>query len=733
MNTKTTSLRRSRFKEKASILIRFHDISKLEDLSICLLSLAAQTYEAVEPIILTQRFSPDQIKAVEEILGDYEWSPMVRARVVNVNVKKPADLRTHLLNIGIKKTAGARFLGILDYDDFAGQEHCSRLVARLRDTNAAVAYSGMIVIEQIVSEFYKYTVSRKFVVRDDFRLQKLYNGPHYQMACFMVDRSKVNPEDLRFDENIVYEEDYNIHLRLSSKYPSDFTVAGEKVPALMRVIRRDGSNSVISPYDTTEEADRKRALLREGKRTNSKVRHDNYKPEFDPFVMLWAEPLPIRGGTAYNWVVYSMGLGMSQLPRRFDYGHLRVAHSARYSPLISTFGQKNWAFRMDYESVRALEQLLGPHMEWNSDSVAIWKDLMRGSGPAFEQQLALLDKSYDTFPFQTVLTFGVNGAVAAYARANRITHVSLELGPTRQPFLETGHCDPFGVNGDSVLSKLPQDLLLPKLETEKWLDTFIARSGINVPKVPEAVKGLADSGRRIALIPLQLSDDANFLLYAEQYTSFRDFLADVVPALVASGWTCLIRPHPFSSKSAYTQADDDLCREWCEAQESEWVVWYNEDLTQTEKLGLLTGVDAVVTVNSSVGFEAMLMGTPTVTMGRASFVLPAHMPTLADLQCGASLERFRDLQRRLVAFNLFHHQVPIGDIFFPATLMRRLDEAARMRAVYEEFGSEGLATHLVGNVRSSLVDYLTMGKNPMSASPPTVLHNAPLLNAVPAL
>ncbi|MBB3612595.1 hypothetical protein [Rhizobium sp. BK602] len=717
-----------------SILIRFHDISKLEDLSICLLSLKAQTYEAVEPIILTQRFSPDQIRAVEEVLGDYEWSSVVNARVVNVNLKEPADLRTHLLNVGIKNTVDARFLAVLDYDDFAGQEHCNRLIARLKDTDAAIAYSGMIVIEQVISKFYKYTVSRKFVVRNDFRIQKLHDGPHYQMACFMVDRLKVKAEDLKFDENIVYEEDYNIHLRLSLKYPSDFSVAGEKVPALMRAIRRDGSNSVISTYDTKEEVDRKRALWRNGKRVNSRVRHDNYKPEFDPFVMLWTEPLPIRGGTAYNWVVYSMGLGMSQLPKRFDYGHLRVAHSARYSPLISTFGQKNWAFRMDYESVRMLEHLLGPNLDWNKDSVAIWKDLMRGKGVAFEQQLILLDKSYDVFPFRTVLTFGVNGAVAAYAKENNISHVSLELGPTRQPFVETGHCDPFGVNGDSVLSKLPSNFLLPKLESEDWLDTFVARSGINVPKIPEIVEQMMERGaKRVALIPLQLADDANFLLHAEQYTSFRDFLVEVIPALVASGWACLIRPHPFANKSAYTEADNNLCREWCDAQESEWIVWYDNELTQTEKLGLLAGVDAVVTVNSSVGFEAMLMGTTTVTMGRASFVLPAHMPTLEDLQSGGDLERFRDLQRRLVAFNLFHHQVPIGDIFFPATLMRRLDEAAKMRAVYEETGAEGLAAHLVENVRSSLVDYFTMGRNPMSASPPAILHNAPLLNAVPTL
>ncbi|KQW51005.1 hypothetical protein ASD02_32235 [Ensifer sp. Root1252] len=551
------------------------------------------------------------------------------------------------------------------------------------------------------------------------------------MACFAVDRSKVDAADLRFDEDIVYEEDYNFNLRLSLRYPSDFTAAAEKVPALMRTLRRDGTNSIVSEFDAPAERARKAELRRAGRMANGRLRQELYSEEFDPFVLLWTEPLPIRGGTAYNWTVYSMGIGLSQTPRRNQYGHLRVAYSHRYGPLISAFSQRNWAFTQDFDLVRQVEAELGPAMTWDENAIAVWKDLMRGRGRVTELQMRLLERAYEVFPFQTILTWGVNGAVKDFTSIHGMRHVSLELGPTRFPFLETGHCDPFGVNGDSVLSRLPEDFVLPRLESEQWLDKFVARNGIELPPVPSVVKELRETGKKVALIPLQLADDANFLLHAEQYSSFVDFLEEVVPALNAAGWTCIIRPHPGGTRADYVKSDHDRCREWQLAQDQTKVIWFEDVVTPAQQIGLLKHVDAVVSVNSSMAFEAMILGTAVAVTGRSSFGLPGHMPTLADLVANSDLRDILILQRRLVAFNLFHHLVPVGELFVPSQLMRRLSEAESMRSVYISKGAVGLADYLINNIRSRLTDYLTMGMGPMRMSPPERMSKDRLFDHAP--
>lgn len=704
-------------KDKVSVLIRFHDLSKLEQLSICLFTLEAQTFPRIEPIILTQRFTDEQVEKVQQILDDYFWHPDVNARIINVELVEPQDLRTHLLNIGIRESRDSRFLAILDYDDFLGQSHYERLVNSLKDGIAAISYSGLIVVEQHSTGELGYTTGKKIITRDNVRLQALYTSPQFNIATFVLDRLKVDEKHIFFDEEITYEEDYNFHLRISLRYPSDFSVATEKVPAMLRTLRRDGSNSIVSEFDKPEDRAQKLLLRRKGQRANGRIKQELYREEFDPFVLLWTEPFPIRGGTAYSWTVYSMGLGMSEQPKRNQYGHLRVTHSHRYTPLVESFSNKSWAFPQDRETVRKIEQLMPPSLEWGTEGVQKWKDLMQGHGPVYDLELELLSKAFDVFPFQTVLTWGVNGAVAEYARATGTKHVSLELGPTRIPFIETGHCDPFGVNGDSMLSKLPRNFLLPSLESEKWVDQFVDRLGMAITPAPAAVRTAQGNGHKVVLIPLQLADDANFLLHAEQYDTFVDFLEDVVPRLVEAGWICLIRPHPGGMRADYVREDHERCHEWQLKQDQEKVIWFDEPLSNMAQIGLLRHVDAVVSVNSSMAFEAMILGTPVVVTGRASFVLDGHMATLSDLIQHRDLGEILKLQRRLVAFNLFHSLVPVGELFLPHQLLRRLDEAESIRKIYLSEGPEGLARYLTSQVRTRLVDYMTLGLSPVRVSP----------------
>jgi hypothetical protein len=129
----------------------------------------------------------------------------------------------------------------------------------------------------------------------------------------------------------------------------------------------------------------------------------------------------------------------------------------------------------------------------------------------------------------------------------------------------------------------------------------------------------------------------------------------------------------------------------------------------------------------------MLLGTPVVVRGKASYALAGHMPEFDDLINGSDLSKFANLQKRLVAFNLFHHLIPVGETFVPALLMRRLSEAKAMKAAFENDGERGLADYLTSTPRTTLIEYLTLGQSPMPLATPFTIFQNPVLKATPRL
>lgn len=707
-------------KNKVSVIIRFHEQTKLEELSICLLSLQAQEYQNVEPVIVTQRFSEQDVKAIETLLSRFDWAPEVDPRVINCDRSEPNDLRCVLLNIGISATKDSRYLAILDYDDFCGKEHYSRLISALDSSDAAIAYSGMITVEQVNAGNFHYTLSKKFEVKRDFSKNQLYRSPHFQMACFVIDRSRVDETDLVFDELTVYEEDYHLHLKLLKKYAADFTVAAERVPALMRVIRTDGSNSIVTVYDDPETRERKVKEREKGRKLTRYIRGKHDQEEFDPMVMLWIEPLPIRGGRAYNSIIYNFGLANSEIPKRNRYGHFELCVPPEYSSITEAIGPKGWSFRHDKQDCDELRDMLYPNHDndWNKSSVDKWCDLVKGRGPIFEKELEMLDKARLKYPFQKVLTWGENGAVDTYCKENDLDRLFLELGPTRAPFAESAHCDPFGVNGNSVFSVLPQDAILPDDFKNNELKTFVARMGYDVVRPDEIISDFIDLDKKTVLFPLQLADDLNFLLHAPKYDRSVDFLKEYIPQFLDAGWKCIIRPHPHYVRSDYNIVDTETSKEWVELQENENLLWYNEANTKTTQLGLLRAVDAVVSVNSSMAFEAILMGTCVKLAGNSSFMLETYNPNLDQIFNQSQRSEIIKLQKNLAAFNLYHNLFPLGEVYLPHTLHRRMYEATELRNVYEKTGSGGLLQFMLENGRSRNIDYFTLGNNPVLASQP---------------
>jgi hypothetical protein len=131
----------------------------------------------------------------------------------------------------------------LDYDDVLYPDAYAILVHELQASASAVAFGG-IALKCIATShavpmgiaFAKLGRPAGSGILDTFR------APFCPFHGMLIDRSRVAPEDLRIDESLPVFEDYELHLRLGTRYPFSYR-------ALSHVIgeyryRDDGSNTV---------------------------------------------------------------------------------------------------------------------------------------------------------------------------------------------------------------------------------------------------------------------------------------------------------------------------------------------------------------------------------------------------------------------------------------------------------------------------------------------------------
>ncbi|PIE12246.1 MAG: hypothetical protein CSA72_00290 [Rhodobacterales bacterium] len=283
------------------------------------------------------------------------------------------------------------------------------------------------------------------------------------------------------------------------------------------------------------------------------------------------------------------------------------------------------------------EALLERHFKpWDKAGMPDWLDLMAGTGIARDYE-ALLERIWLRYRFDAVLYWGENGAVRNFCRTNGIMSMGMELGCTRAPFVETIAPDLLGTNGSAVPAQLSvsdleeitggQGLSAPDalamFSRAETGDTW--RAGFDLVAPPD-LRAFLDRGR-IAVLPLQLYDDANLLRFSP-YGTVRDVVLDVVPKLAEAGWNVVVKPHPASAVRGAAVTENRIARDAL-APWSDHLFWYEG--SETTSATLMSLADLVVTVNSSVGFEALFYDRPVVVMGDAVYKPKGLFPTLDDV------------------------------------------------------------------------------------------------------
>ena len=356
-------------------------------------------------------------------------------------------------------------------------------------------------------------------------------------------------------------------------------------------------------------------------------------------VLLYIEPHPIRNSYTHFDDIARKFLPL--LSSRDDLD-VRMFASARTLEKAGAEAAAPYADRLIRPSADE-EAIFERYMkDWHSEGISLWLELLHGQGEVTEAYLHMLRRIWRTFPFDIIVHWAENGAVTRFLNERPITRIAMELGCTRAPFFESVIMDPFGTNGSGVVPRLSVTDLREIVEgrTMSSHEAIMAYSK-NLETLPyeqqfsmiqSDLSGRLFRNRPLVFLPLQLYDDANLLRFSP-YQSLTDVVLNVVPKLVENGYTVIIKPHPASKYRPNAMVANSLAhgalREW-----SENVIWCDRLDPSHSNTQLIRIADFVVTVNSSVGFEALYFDKPVVVLGDAVYKPQGLFPTVDQMISG---------------------------------------------------------------------------------------------------
>lgn len=358
-------------------------------------------------------------------------------------------------------------------------------------------------------------------------------------------------------------------------------------------------------------------------------------------ILIYIEPHPIRSQyEEFYHVAHLLSEAAIQLARSSDDKFRLFSNNRVIDRLIGAVGQSTvFAMRPKQDETRAIEQFDGV---WDEDSIATWTDLVRGEGDVTNLYYSMLDRLHKSFPFEAVVIWSENGAVRRFARDREIVVLHGELGPTRPPFNETVYFDEWGTNGSASIRHTPWNVLKSqeRLPPQTWVAAL--ERGENDPEAPRLIDAPLtivphlfelNLPERFVYIPLQLADDINTLL-CSNFESPLDFLRAVVPPILAQGYGVVVKPHPSAQSRPYNLTAETRALHYARSLGPS-VVILNRKTPSFEALNIMGQSDFVVTINSSVGFEALLLGRRVLLFGDAAYdvggVLKRSVEDLANL------------------------------------------------------------------------------------------------------
>ncbi|GAB5377488.1 MAG: hypothetical protein AcusKO_39500 [Acuticoccus sp.] len=349
----------------------------------------------------------------------------------------------------------------------------------------------------------------------------------------------------------------------------------------------------------------------------------------NPTILIWVEPHPIRN--LFDSFTKNVIFLADALQAGFG-GAVDVRLSASEIACASILSLRpDLEPRMIALSPAENEAVRANFRRWDDAAIEDWVAIVRGErrNPVlFDLYRSIIDRLLDETPFDLVMTWSDNRLVRGGAEARGIPVLSGELGPTRGGFGETFYVDPSGTNGFAAIRDFPMALAdgYEALSPETWPAMARASvSGLDGVTEPGVMELARYRGEDFALpvgpyvfVPLQLADDLNTLLHSP-FRSPLAFLQHVVPLCRSAGYEVVVKGHPGVSGGQRPQNLVAEQQALTYAASVEGVHLLPRGAPASATIPVVGNASAVLTINSSMGFEALLLGRPVATFGDAAF------------------------------------------------------------------------------------------------------------------
>jgi hypothetical protein len=271
--------------------------------------------------------------------------------------------------------------------------------------------------------------------------------------------------------------------------------------------------------------------------------------------------------------------------------------------------------------------------EWTKEEIERRALLVNGEGEVSLFYQGVLKRIREVFDFDVILVWSENGAVRRFAEEAGISVLHMELGPTRAPFQETAYIDFLGTNGSASFIEFDVASYPPENVTPaaSWI-ALSAAVEENKPSIMElqAIMPALPFGlkERYAVVALQLADDLNTVCHSPFHTP-KEFLEFVMPALLNLGFKVVVKGHPGATTRPINLVEEIAALAYA-AEFGEKVVILDRHLPSKDFIPVLSGAAAVCSINSSVSFEALLLGVPGLVFGAAAYDLGSVLKKASD-------------------------------------------------------------------------------------------------------
>lgn len=210
-------------------IVRFHDLQRLPELERCMFSLVGQSYRPLHIILVVQRFSEGDVRVMRDALAPLlkiENAPDMS--ILNWEEPQPIDARSVLLNLGLSRARG-RYVAFLDYDDVLYPEAYQILIERLQESGAAIAFAAVRAMSLQPYDQFFHSLRELVPNYAGSNLADLFRNNFCPIYSYIIDRSQISGDIFYFEPDLVFEEDYDLLLRICAQFRSDFTLVNTKI------------------------------------------------------------------------------------------------------------------------------------------------------------------------------------------------------------------------------------------------------------------------------------------------------------------------------------------------------------------------------------------------------------------------------------------------------------------------------------------------------------------------